>query len=59
MGDVTSPKELIGFKDFTLEITSDNPENEVFEFAEKIFKKRDEWAKVRGFTFIDQRKNLC
>ncbi len=56
IGDITSPKDLIGLKDFTLEITSDKPESEVFEFAEKIFKQRDIWAKDREFVFLDQKK---
>jgi len=56
IGDITSPKDLIGFKDFTLEITSDKPESEVFEFAEKIFKQRDIWANAREFVFLDQKK---
>lgn len=55
IADITSPKDLIGLKEFTLEITSeDKPEADVFGFAEKIFKKRDEWAKTRNFTFLDQ-----
>ncbi len=56
IGDITSPKDLIGFKDFTLEITSEKPESEVFEFAEKIFQKRDVWGNTRGFVFLDQKK---
>ena len=56
IGDITSPKDLIGLKDFTLEITSNKPESEVFDFAEKIFQKRDVWAISRGFTFLDQKK---
>jgi len=30
IGDITSPKDLIGLKDFTLEITSNKPEAEIF-----------------------------
>ena len=56
IGDITSPKDFIGLKDFTLEITSDKSETEVFEFAEKIFQKRDAWAIKRGFSFLDQKK---
>jgi len=56
IGDITSPKDLIGLKDFTLEITSNKPEAEVFEFVEKIFQKRDVWAISRGFVFLDQKK---
>jgi len=56
IGDITSPKDLIGLKDFTLEITSNKPEADVFDFAEKIFQKRDVWAISRGFTFLDQKK---
>jgi len=56
IGDITSPKDLIGLKDFTLEITSNKPEEEIFDFAEKIFQKRDTWAISRGFVFLDQKK---
>ncbi len=56
IGDITSPKDLIGLKDFTLEITSNKPELEVFDFVEKIFQKRDVWASTRGFVFLDQKK---
>ena len=56
IGDITSPKDLIGLKDFTLEITSNKPEEEVFEFAEKIFRQRDIWGNTRGFVFLDQKK---
>ena len=56
IGDITSPKDLIGLKDFTLEITSNKPEQEIFDFAEKIFQKRDVWAISRGFVFLDQKK---
>ena len=56
IGDITSPKDLIGLKDFTLEITSDKPDSKVFEFAEEIFMQRDMWAAKRGFTFLDQKK---
>ena len=56
IGDITSPKDLIGLKDFTLEITSDKPEKEVFDFAEKIFRQRDIWGRTRGFVFLDQKK---
>ena len=58
IGDITSPKDLIGLKDFTLEITSNKPELDVFDFAEKIFQKRDVWAISRGFVFLDQ-KRIC
>lgn len=56
IGDITSPKDFIGLKDFTLEITSNKPESEVFDFVEKIFQKRDVWAISRGFVFLDQKK---
>ena len=56
IGDITSPKDLIGLKDFTLEITSNKLEAEIFEFAEKIFKERDIWGQSRGFVFLDQKK---
>ncbi len=56
IGDITSPKDLIGLKDFTLEITSDKSEQEVFDFVEKVFQKRDVWAISRGFVFLDQKK---
>jgi len=56
IGDITSPKDLIGLKDFTVEITSNKPESEIFDFVEKIFQKRDVWAISRGFVFLDQKK---
>ena len=70
IGDVTSPKDLIGFKEFTVEITygnqdskiirnksdvSDIKEKTIFEEVEELFKQRDEWANQRGFKFVDQR----
>ena len=70
IGDVTSPKDLVGFKEFTVEITygnqdskiirnksdvSDIKEKSLFEEIEDIFKQRDVWAKERGFKFVDQR----
>lgn len=71
IGDVTSPKDLVGFKEFTVELTygnqdskiirnrndlSDITETKLFDEIEQIFKERDAWAKERGFTFVDQRK---
>ena len=70
IADVTSPKDLVGYKEFTVEITygnqdskiirnrsdvSDIKEKSLFDEIEEIFKDRDEWAKKRGFTFVDQR----
>ena len=72
IGDVTSPKDLVGLKDFTVEITygnqdskiiknksdvSDIQEKTIFEEIEELFKQRDIWAKQRGFTFVDQRSS--
>ena len=70
IGDVTSPKDLVGFKEFTCEVTfgnqdvkyivknrndvADIEEKTVFDQVEELFKQRDEWAKKRKFTFVDQ-----
>ncbi len=71
IGDVTSPKDLLGFKEFTVEITygnqdskiiknkndvSDIKEKSLFDEIEELFKQRDEWALKRGFKFVDQRE---
>ena len=71
IGDVTSPKDLVGFKEFTVELTYGNQDSKIirnmqdagdikekklFDEIEEIFKQRDAWAKDRGFTFVDQRK---
>ena len=69
IGDVTSPKDLIGYKDFTVEITYGNQEvktirnkedlaqildkKTLFQEVEEIYQERDEWAKLRGFKFVD------
>jgi len=70
IGDVTSPKDLVGYKDFTVEITYGNQEvkrirnkedlaqiveeKSLFDEVEEIYKQRDEWAKLRGYKFVDQ-----
>lgn len=70
IGDVTSPKDLVGYKDFTVEITYGNQEKiivknkqdvaetlfekNMFDEVEELFRQRDEWAKKRGFKFVDQ-----
>lgn len=69
IGDVTSPKDLVGTKDFTVEITMGNQdaiiihdiqdvakieEKDIFDIVEELYTKRDEWAKKRGYTFVDQ-----
>jgi hypothetical protein len=70
IGDVTSPKDLIGCKDFTVEITYGNQDviiiknpkdiaetlqqKNIFDEVEELFRQRDEWAKQRGFKFVDQ-----
>ena len=71
IGDVTSPKDLVGTKDFTVEITMGNQDaiiirdktdvaktenKNLFDIVEEIYAQRDEWAKKRGFLFIDQLK---
>ena len=72
IGDVTSPKDLVGTKDFTVEITMGNTDaliirdkadvakisdqKKIFDLIEDLFVQRDEWAKKRGFLFIDQLK---
>lgn len=69
IGDVKSPKEFIGYKEFTCEVTfgnqdvkyvvknkndlADIEEKTVFDQVEELFKQRDEWAKQRGFKFIE------
>jgi hypothetical protein len=70
ISDVLSPKDLVGLKEFTVEITYGNQEkiiiknkndvaeilNEknIFDEVEELYKLRDSWAKQRGFKFVDQ-----
>lgn len=69
IADVTSPKDLVGLKEFTIEVTYGNQdtmkisnpedvgnitEKGIFDHIEEMFKQRDEWAKGRGFSFVDQ-----
>lgn len=69
VGDITSPKDLVGTKEFTCEVTLGNTpaiiirdrndvakiENKkLFDIIEEKFVERDEWAKKRKFTFVDQ-----
>lgn len=70
IGDVTSPKDLVGTKDFTVEITMGNTDaliirdkadvakisehKTIFDLIEDLYVQRDEWAKKRGFVFVDQ-----
>ena len=69
IGDVTSPKDLVGTKDFTVEITMGNQDaiiirdktdvaktenKNLFDIVEGIYAERDAWAKKRGFVFVDQ-----
>jgi len=69
IADVKSPKEMVGFKEMTVEITYGNQETKkisnpndfadfkeqnIFDEIEELYKQRDEWALKRGFTFIDQ-----
>lgn len=69
MGDVTSPKELVGLKDFTVEVTLGNQdtikisnkddvldvkEKGLFDILTEVFEKREEFSKKHGFTFVDQ-----
>ena len=71
IADVTSPKDLVGLKEFTIEVTYGNQdtikiahpddvanitEKGIFDHIEEMFKQRDDWAKGRGFTFVDQAK---
>lgn len=71
IGDVTSPKDLVGCKDFTVEIIMGNQDaviirdaadvakienKNIFDIVEELYAQRDEWAKKRGFTFVDQLK---
>ncbi len=69
IGDVTSPKDLVGTKDFTVEITMGNQDaiiirdktdvaktenKNLFDIVEGIYAERDAWAKKRVFVFVDQ-----
>ena len=69
IGDVTSPKDLVGTKDFTVEITMGNQDaiiirdktdvaktenKNLFDIVEEIYADRDAWVKKRGFVFVDQ-----
>jgi len=69
MGDVTSPKDMVGLKDFTCEITlgnqdtikisnpadfADVKQKDIFDLFRDVFKKRDAFGKEMGFTFVDQ-----
>ncbi len=67
IGDVKSPKELVGFKEFTVEVTIGNQESiiirnkediaeikdnkNIFDLVEEIYKQRDEWNKKSGRNF--------
>jgi len=69
IGDVTSPVALVGYKEFTVEITYGNQEvktirnkedvadlsqeKTLFEEVEEIFTQRDEWGKKRGIKWVD------
>jgi hypothetical protein len=70
IGDVKSPANLVGTKEFTVELTYGNQETitiknkedvaatlqekNMFDVVEEIYAQRDEWAKKRGFKFVDQ-----
>lgn len=70
VADITSPKDLAGLKEFTCELVYGNQETKViarskedladiktakiFDEMDRVFDERNEWAKRRGFTFIDQ-----
>lgn len=70
IGDVKSPKEHVGLKEFTCEVTfgnqdvryeiknkedlADVKEKTVFDQVEELFTQRDAWAKERDFKFLDQ-----
>jgi len=74
IGDITSPKDLIGYKDFTLELIFGNMDTRVFknkkdvaevieektmfDIASEVFGQRDIWAKKLGFRFVDQREKV-
>lgn len=69
--DVLSPKDLTGLKEFSLEITMGNQDaivikdpndfgddsnrKDIWDIVEEEFKKRDEWAKARNLSFVDQK----
>ena len=70
IGDITSPKDLIGLKERTIEITIGNSTNPITyrnpgdvadtksqdlkEMIMSAFEQTDEVAKARGFTFLDK-----
>lgn len=70
ISDITSPKDLVGFKEFTVELIlgnqdtrkiiknkddlADIEERDLFDELDILFNKRDEWAKKKGFKFVDQ-----
>ncbi len=70
IGDLTSPKGLVGLKDFTVELTYGNQETkrvmkskddildvedkDMFAYLDGIFEKRDKWAETKKFRFVDQ-----
>ena len=70
IADVKSPKEHVGLKEFTCEVTYGNQdvkyeikdksdlgnisEKTVFDQVEELFKQRDQWAEQRGFKFLDK-----
>ena len=71
IADVTSPKDLVGYKEFTLELifgnqdsiiiknrqdVADITEKKIFDIADEIFDERDVWAKKKGFRFVDSLK---
>lgn len=68
IGDVTSPKYLVGYKEFSIELTfgnqdvmtirnhsdvADTTEKSIFQTVDDIFKERDAWAEKMGFKFVD------
>lgn len=72
IADVKSPKELIGFKERTMEVTIGNTDKPVVvnnpedvadvksqtmkEMFLEMFKISDEIATTRGFAFIDKKE---
>ena len=70
LADITSPKDFVGLKERTIEITIGNTQNPIVlknpkdvadiesksmqEMLLQAFTDTDEVAKIRGFKFLDQ-----
>ena len=70
VADVTSPKQLVGTKEFTVEVTFGNQDTKriiknrddvadiedktIFDVMDELFEQRDKWGKKKGFVFVDK-----